>query len=204
MMPSLFRPCSDDTMTTDNIKIHTGDLLVASPLLSDPNFSRSVILILDKNIEQGYLGLVLNRQLNLSIEDLLNISDDQRDIPVYSGGPVDLQRLFWLHSLGPEKISDSIEILPGIYIGGRLEDLQRYIESEDYSGLTFRLYLGYCGWTKGQLEQEIEHNVWAVNSLPDPEAILTADDETYWRENVKALGPSYRHWLLLPSDPSLN
>lgn len=187
-----------------DINIHKGDLLIASPLLKDPNFYRTVVLILDRDKDRGFIGLILNRPLELTIEEILSIKETDLKIPVFNGGPVDLQRLFWLHSLGPDKISGSTEVIPGVYIGGNFENLEDAILKGIEAGGNFRLYLGYCGWTKGQLENEIENGVWKVNSLADPTAILTADPDSFWRESVKALGPSARHWLMLPPDPSMN
>lgn len=188
----------------ENIKIHKGDILVSSPLLNDPNFFRSVVLILDRDIDRGYIGLVLNRQLDLTIEDLLDIKKSKYSTPVYNGGPVDLQRLFWLHTMGPEVIRGASEVLPGIYIGGDFEDLQKWVESSEDATGEFRLFLGYSGWTKGQLEKEIEMGAWQINGLVDPAVIFSGTGEPFWRNNVKSLGPSFRHWLMLPTDPSLN
>ncbi len=186
------------------INIHRGDLLIASPLLYDPNFYRTVVLILDRDKDRGFIGLILNRSLDLNIDEILPLKERELNIPIFNGGPVDLQRLFWLHSLGPDKIPGSSEIIPGVYIGGNYENLEEAVLKGIKSDGDFRLYLGYCGWTKGQLVNEIENGVWKVNSLADPTAILTADPDSFWRESVKALGPSAKHWLMLPPDPSLN
>ncbi|MDE5552171.1 MAG: YqgE/AlgH family protein, partial [Muribaculaceae bacterium] len=164
----------------ENIKIHKGDVLVSSPLLTDPNFNRSVVLILDRDTDKGYIGLILNRQLDLTIQELLDIKNSKIETPVFNGGPVDLQRLFWLHTMGPDIIKGAAEVMPGIYIGGNFEDLQTYVEnSGTKSEGHFRLYLGYSGWTKGQLEKEIEMGAWQVNGLVGPAGVMSGGGGTF-------------------------
>lgn len=189
-------------MTQNTPHIHQGNLLIASPLLKDPNFARSVVLILDRDSDRGFIGLILNHKLELSLQEICQIEKRGDDVPVFNGGPVDLQRLFWLHTLG-DKIKDSKEVLPGIYVGGNYDDILAHIYDENIEN-KIRFYLGYSGWVAGQLEKEVEGGAWKVNSLTDPTEILKGEGETFWRDQVKQLGPSVKHWLLLPSDPSLN
>lgn len=216
-------------MTSDKIVINPGDILIASPLLADPNFRRSVILILDRDKENGYIGLVLNQQLNLSLHDISEINpeddsvddtecddDDQNSpefdpdndpfakSPLFKGGPVDLQRLFWIHSLGP-LIPGSLEVLPGVFVGGDYDAALDYVRNNpDSCTNKIRFYLGYSGWIHNQLEKEVELGVWHVNHLPDPDSVVASDPDVIWTEQVKAAGPQIRHWLMMPPDPSLN
>lgn len=185
------------------LSLHAGDLLISSPLLHDPNFSRTVVLLIDRDESNGFLGLVLNRVIDITLSDISVFESSAPNIPLYQGGPVDLQRLFWLHTLG-DRISGSVEIMPGLYVGGSFEEVQSYIESGLPTEGQIRFYLGYSGWVKGQLENEVEHGAWKVSRTPDPQSLLVGAGEEYWCEQVKYLGPDYRHWLMLPSNPSLN
>lgn len=190
-------------MKKPTINIHAGNLLIASPLLKDPNFNRSVVLILDRDVDRGFIGLVINRQLDISLQEICDIDDHDKPIAIFNGGPVDLQRLFWLHTMG-DKIAGAKEVLPGIYIGGRFDDIRRYIIDGNPVEGHLRFYLGYSGWVKGQLEKEIESGAWHLNPIADPAGILSEADDSFWNQQVKQLGPAFRHWLMLPPDPSLN
>lgn len=185
------------------MSLYAGDLLISSPLLHDPDFSRSVVLLIDRDKGHGFLGLVLNRVLDISLSDIRVFECSESRIPLYHGGPVDLQRLFWLHTLG-DRISGSVEIMPGLYVGGAFDDVQSYLKEVQSPEGRLRFYLGYSGWVKGQLENEVEHGAWKVSRTPDPQSLLIGSGEEYWCEQVKYLGPDYRHWLMLPSHPSLN
>ena len=111
---------SKDKNTIDVPPLHRGDLLISSPMLGDPNFSRTVILILDRDQDHGYIGLTLNRRMQLHLSDIFGDEyEENNDMTIFSGGPVDLQRLFWVHTLG-EKVPGAIEVLPGIFVGGVL------------------------------------------------------------------------------------
>lgn len=198
----------DQSATQHNtpVSVHPGDILIASPLLRDPNFKHTVILILDRDEDKGFIGLVLNRKLDISLDDLYEGESEQSGLPVYNGGPVDLQRLFWLHTFGNE-IKGAHEVLPGICVGGSLAEVRdqaRANKANKPEDINLRFYLGYSGWEKGQLEKEIESGAWAVNPISSPEYILNTDPDAMWTQQVKALGPSCRHWLLMPADPSFN
>ena len=85
-----------------------------------------------------------------------------------------------------------------------IEKLIDYIEKGNpYEG-KIRFYLGYSGWGSGQLENEISRNTWTVNNLPEPDTLLYGSGASFWREQVKQLGPDYRSWLMVPPHPSFN
>lgn len=181
-----------------------GSLLIAEPLMREDIFSRSVVLILDKDKDQGHLGLVLNKTTNLDLGDLIPELELERSVPVFSGGPVDHSRLFMLHTLG-ELFEGSTELIPGIYVGGRIEDIAAYLTDGGEVDGKIRFFLGYSGWTSGQLLGEINRNVWAVaDAEPDAERLLEGRGNSYWRHEVERLGNDYRSWLVVPQHPSLN
>lgn len=184
--------------------IKPGTLLIASPLLNDPNFRRTVVLILDQDKEKGYIGLILNRNLDLTLKDACGMPGAAGDLPLYHGGPVDLQRLFWLDSFG-NKIKGSFEIMPGINVGGDYDNMIEALTTASKPEKDIRFYLGYSGWSAGQLEKEIDAGAWGiVDHILDPHILLTLSGMEMWNTVVRQLGPNYRHWLLLPADPNLN
>lgn len=184
--------------------IHGGSLLISSPLLNDPNFKRSIVLILQQDPDNGYLGLVLNHQLDLSLNEICEMPGEASRMNVFNGGPVDLQRIFWLHTLGCQ-LQGSFEVLPGLFVGGDYDQLiQAFSKGERMKG-KIRFFLGYSGWTSGQLEKEIDGGAWAVLSYPlDPKMLIEKSGEEMWYDEVRKLGEKYRHWLMLPSNPTLN
>lgn len=180
-----------------------GSLLIADPLMEELYFSRSAVLLLDVTDDGGHLGLVLNKETRLTLHDLMPDWEKGKEVPIYCGGPVSMERLFLLHSLG-NVFPGTIEVTPGVYVGGNVDDIVDYIEAGGEVEGKLRFFLGYSGWTKGQLRGEIERHTWAVNTRPDGRGLLVGEGDAFWRREVKALGEDYRSWLMVPPDPSFN
>ena len=180
-----------------------GDLLIAEPLLDEPYFKRSVILLLDEDNNQGHIGLALNKITPVSLLDLFPDWKAGAEVPVYSGGPVEADRLFMLHTMG-DRFEGSMEVSPGLYVGAKLDDIIDYINNNRYADGNIRFFLGYSGWSRGQLTSEILKNTWALNPNPGHTAVLTGAEDLYWRREVRRLGEKYRSWLLVPSNPAFN
>ena len=180
-----------------------GDLLIAEPLLDEPYFKRSVILLLDEDNNQGHIGLALNKITPVSLQDLFPDWKAGAEVPVYSGGPVEADRLFVLHTMG-DRFEGSMEVSPGLYVGAKLDDIIDYINNNRYADGNIRFFLGYSGWSRGQLTSEILKNTWALNPNPGHTDVLTGAEDLYWRREVRRLGEKYRSWLLVPSNPAFN
>lgn len=180
-----------------------GDLLIAEPLLAEPYFKRSVVLLLDEDMNKGHIGLTLNKITPVTLQDLFPDWKAGKNVPVFSGGPVEADRLFMLHSLGDE-FDGSVEVCPGLYVGARLDDIIDYVNNTPHIDGSLRFFLGYSGWAKGQLTSEILNNTWALNPKPDRLDMLSGSEDMYWRREVGRLGEKYRSWLVVPSDPALN
>lgn len=180
-----------------------GSLLIADPMMNEVYFRRSVVMILDVDADKGHLGLTLNKTTRLTLKDLMPDWETGKNVPIYCGGPVDLERLFLLHTLG-EIIPDAIEIIPGIYVGGDVDNILQYIEMGGEIENHLRFFLGYSGWSNGQLESEIARHSWAVGSPSDGDCLLQGSENEYWRREVEKLGEQYRSWLVVPQDPSFN
>ncbi len=180
-----------------------GDLLIAEPLLDEPYFKRSVILLLDEDNNQGHIGLALNKITPVSLQDLFPDWKAGAEVPVYSGGPVEADRLFMLHTIG-DRFEGSMEVSPGLYVGAKLDDIIDYINNNGNTEGNIRFFLGYSGWSKGQLTSEILKNTWALNPNPGHTDVLTGAEDLYWRREVRRLGEKYRSWLLVPSNPAFN
>ena len=188
---------------THNFKPHSGSLLISEPLMDDAYFSRSSILVLDEPKDGGHFGLILNKPTSMSLKDLMPEWEGGDNIPIYCGGPVDMERMFLLHTLG-NKLGSNIEVLPGIYVGADLDKIIDYIDNGGEADGNLRFFLGYCGWSPGQLKAEINGKTWAVNALPQTPNLLSGSGLDYWNREVKDLGEEYRGWLVVPLDPSMN
>lgn len=194
-------------MTNNEKNNHTcpgrGDLLIARPYLGESVFSNSVILILDSGLSQGVMGISLNVPTNISMADLMPSWEKGQEIEVFCGGPVGTDRMFILHTLG-ERVRNSLEIVPGLWLGGEIEDIVEYIEDGNPVQGHIRFFVGYSGWQTEQLEEELEENTWAVSRATNPQALLTGCAITFWRCELARLSPRYHSWLLLPTKPELN
>lgn len=188
-------------MSTKSLKPAKGRLLLAEPFLGDPNFDRSVILLVEHSAE-GSLGFVLNQPLlGIQLNDLtLNWPDFEST--VHEGGPVQKDSLFFLHNKG-DLIPGSKEIMPGIYWGGDVEPLKNLIEVGLIKTNDIRFFLGYSGWGEQQLEDELDQNSWIVAELGQ-ENIFASDAAELWQRILRQGDDTQRIWANSPIDPQLN
>ncbi|HYB12162.1 MAG TPA: YqgE/AlgH family protein [Myxococcota bacterium] len=167
-------------------------LLVAMPQLLDPNFRRSVVLIVHHD-ETGTFGLVLNRVSDVSVGDLCGtLGIEWRGggvTPLAWGGPVQ-PNTGWLLIGGRAVESGSVEdheevteLGPGLQFAGSLATLRRVADAPPEQ---FRLFLGYAGWGPGQLEAELAQGAWLVAPLRT-DVVFTSPDEM-WEGVVRSLG----------------
>jgi len=183
------------------VKPEKGDLLISEPFLPDPNFERTVILLCEHN-EEGTFGFVLNKVSLLHLDDVL---EEVETLPekLFVGGPVEQNTLHFIHR-NPEIISNSEPIGHNCYWGGNFEDLLSCIESGDLTPENFRFFLGYSGWSKGQLEEELEANSWIIYKQPEASMIFETDAKALWRRALQQMGGRYRMFSNYPVDPRLN
>jgi len=161
-----------------------GKLLVATPLIEDSCFAKSVVLICDHSASGG-MGLVINKHLrNIDQQDLytkLNLQkpvDSGAEIEVYFGGPVDTNRGFVIHSDDYET-KNTIKISPGVSVTSEHQVLSDYLNERGPKKLS--LIMGYSGWVGGQLEREVEENSWVA--LPaDVDLVFGTHDDSKWQK----------------------
>ena len=129
-----------------------GSLLVAKPTVQDYMFSRTVIAVVDHDSENGTMGLIVNKLSGFMLRDVLpDAASLEVDIPLYVGGPVHTDMLFFLHTLGEELIPDSLKIARGLYFGGDYEAMKRYIAGGGTVEGCVKFIIGYSGWEGQQL-----------------------------------------------------
>lgn len=178
-----------------------GRLLVATPVIGDPNFDRTVVLVLEHG-DQGALGLVLNRPTDVAVLDPLPEWEDLAASPpvVFVGGPVEQGAAIGLARVSsPGEASGWSQILGPI---GTL-DLSRRPDEMSPAIEQVRIFAGYAGWSPGQVEAELEAEAWLVlDALPDD--VLAADPADLWSAVLRRQGGELAMLSGYPPDPSLN
>ncbi|MEZ6060879.1 MAG: YqgE/AlgH family protein [Planctomycetaceae bacterium] len=153
-----------------------GQFLIAANHLRDPNFYRTVVLMLEHNAE-GAMGLVVNRPSSIAVDAALSgqIQGTKCQSPIFVGGPVENSALFILHNSVAIGAKDQ-EVAPGVFLSGSHESFETVVRESDSgkSAAVFRVYCGYAGWGAGQLESEIERGDW--RNLPATDAIVLEED----------------------------
>jgi putative transcriptional regulator len=159
-------------------KLAMGKFLIASERIKDPRFSRSVILIIAHN-QSGTLGLIINRQTDARIAELLPDIKGFAGSPdlIYVGGPVQIEEAFLLFRTD-SKPDDAKNVFDNIHISQSLVLLKR-LADEKKPEEKFRLYVGYAGWAAGQLEAEVIRGDWVVRPA-DPEILFDKDPAGVW------------------------
>ena len=179
-----------------------GGLLISAPFLRDWHFARSVVLVVDHN-EEGSMGLVLNKNFNhlMTLNELVPALAALPPIPLYKGGPIGKETLFYLHTLS--NLKDALSLGNGLYLNGDFDQMQQYILSGAPTQGVVRFFMGYAGWQKGQLMQEIEANTWIVNNESEID-LLNMYLRDLWRESLCDMGGKYAIWSRYPKYPIMN
>jgi putative transcriptional regulator len=180
----------------------SGRLLVASPTLTDANFRRTVILVLDHG-DDGALGLVVNRPMEVDVSSVLPAWQPYTTAPgrLFQGGPVQLDSALGLVAM-PGATAEPIGVR--LLIGSiGLVDLDAPPEVI-VSGLAgLRIFAGYAGWSAGQLEGEIEEGAWYVVDS-EPRDAFTDAPERLWREVLRRQRGKLAMISTYPDDPTQN
>ncbi|MDH6314206.1 putative transcriptional regulator [Parabacteroides sp. PFB2-10] len=189
-------------ITHNKLYPNQGSILISDPSLQDLYFQRSVVLLVEHNLK-GSMGFVLNKKTELVVNTFFDDLANAESIPIYLGGPVSPNRLFFIHSLGSKVIPGAIPINDSLFFDGDFDALKNYILSGHPVEGKIKFFLGYSGWTEGQLGQEIDSDAWVV-TRPQNDSIIPADGDSYWKSSLEVLGQRYRTWINYPKDPQLN
>jgi putative transcriptional regulator len=179
----------------------TGRLLVAEPLLGDPNFQRTVVLVIEHTAE-GALGLVLNRPTEVFVAEALpawrNVVSDPPVLHV--GGPVE-ERSGWClaRAVDPDGLDGFVPVL------GDLGLLDLGADPDGLVGVVTdcRVYAGYSGWGAGQLDHELSEDAWIVVDA-EPDDPFVQDPRDLWQRILERQGGSLARLVHFPPDPTVN
>lgn len=178
-----------------------GDLLLSEPTMNDFHFGRAVVLLIDHNEKEGSFGIIMNKPLNVRLNEVVEEFPDF-DAPVYLGGPVADNQVFYMHTLGI-LIPDSFEIMEGLFWGGDAETLNTLIATGIATPDKVRFFIGYAGWEARQLSDELSRNSWSVCKT-DATTLLNTPIESMWTSYVTRLGKEYEIWKRFPKNPEDN
>jgi putative transcriptional regulator len=181
--------------------VKQGKLLLAEPFMMDPNFKRSVILVCDHSKEQGSIGFILNKPLKMNIDELVG-EFPEFDSEVHYGGPVSTDTIHYVHNVG-ELLEDSVSVGRGIYWGGNFEKLKFLIESKLIKPQNVKFFVGYSGWTMGQLKEELKTGSWVMADM-DPNYIFKTKARKLWQDIMVNKGDIYSVIAQMPEGPNLN
>ncbi len=178
-----------------------GHLLVASPQLLDPNFARSLVLLIEHNAE-GAFGVIINRPVSKTLQEVwreVGSSPCHSRRPIYLGGPVP-GPLLALHDR-PDLAET--EPLPGVYLAAKKQHLDALVLTEESA---YKVFIGHSGWGAGQLENEMREGAW--RSLPATAELVFSTNDDLWESVFRELGRSLMKSILrideLPPDPTVN
>lgn len=177
-----------------------GILLIADPFLKDPNFKRTVVILCEHQ-EEGSVGFVLNRAFGHTLSELITDMEDF-DVPVYYGGPVQMDTIHFLHSY-PDLIPGGFEIAKDIYWGGNFETVMALLRTGAVKPEKLRFFLGYSGWGSGQLRDELNEKSWLTVDATYQLVFCTTTD-SIWQNSLRHLGGDYEMMVHFPIDPQLN
>jgi putative transcriptional regulator len=189
-----------DISFKNKLKPQTGTVLISDPFLDEDYFRRSVILICDHN-EDGTFGFVLNNYLDI---DLHEVDEEFPDIQarISVGGPVETQSLFFIHSFG-EEVEGSVNIMGELYFGGDFENIQELLNIPENKN-RIRFFLGYSGWGKEQLREELKENSWIVANNISPIEILETTNDNFWQYCLEKQGERFKTISKFPINPQNN
>lgn len=182
-------------------KVTKGKVLIAEPFMLDPNFKRSVVLICDHEHKDGTVGFILNKPISMSINELIG-DFPEFDSKVYYGGPVSTDTIHYVHNVG-ELLDDSIQVQQGLSWGGDFDKLKFLITNELIVPSNIRFFVGYSGWSKGQLEEEMKIGSWVVSDM-DPNYAFKTKPKELWQKVLNNKGNTYTVIAQMPEGTSLN
>lgn len=176
-----------------------GKLLLSEPFMSDSFFKQAVVLLADKN-DKGALGFILNKPVGYYVHELIQ-GFPEFDAPVYFGGPVDSNSLFFIHK-APEKVKGGNKIANGWYFGGDFDEVKTLVKLGLVSIEDVRFFAGYSGWEAGQLDFELDDDAWLVSD--DLQNTMDLNPDSMWNELMRKSNSKLAIWSNLPENPLLN
>ena len=179
-----------------------GNILISEPFLDDKYFGRSVVLLVEHDENLGSMGFVLNKPMKTRLNDFFPELKSIPDIPLFQGGPVGTDKLYFIHTLG-DMIPYSTAIGDELFFDGDFNCIKSYISEGNSVEGKIKFFLGYSGWSQKQLNDEISCNSWLVSKF-DESRMMKHEGEICWKRALQSLGDKYKSWANFPKRPFLN
>lgn len=177
-----------------------GKILISEPFLPDTFFNRSIVYLTDHSPE-GSVGFILNKKIDLKISSAIS-GFEGWDEDLNMGGPVAPDTIHYLHNLG-HIIPRSVQVEENIYWGGDIDSIRGLIKTGQMKPSQMRFFLGYSGWSAGQLERELKENSWVIAKV-HPDIIMNNRGEDTWKRVLRTMKSKYRRWADFPESPEMN
>jgi len=177
-----------------------GILLIADPFLKDPNFMRTVVFMCEHE-QEGSFGFVLNKLVDHTLDQLLS-NFEGCSLPVYYGGPVQMDTIHFIHQY-PDEVPGGVEVMKGVFWGGDFEILSTLIKNSEVELNKIRFFIGYSGWSGGQLDNELNEKTW-LTVAATRKLVFNTNPDNVWKDSLKHLGGDYEMMANFPIDPQLN
>lgn len=190
-----------------NAKPKVGSFLLAEPFMEDPWFGRHVVFLCDYEDGGETMGFVLNNYIEEPLSELIpELGDWAAQQRVSIGGPVLSTQLFFIHRF-KLPMEESCSIGGNMFLGGRFDDIVEALNSGAVNPVDVRFFLGYSGWSSGQLIEEIKGKSWYLHfmsSQPREERVFDTSNEDLWQEMLSSKGPAFALAALSPRNPNHN
>ncbi len=187
-------------MALSDLTPSAGVILIAPPMMQDLTFRRSVVLLCEHGVD-GSFGLILNRNVELQLADVVEDMELYHG-PLSMGGPVQPDTLHFLHRFG-DRVGETTQLTDDVFWGGDFEIIQEMVQQEETTSDELRFFLGYAGWSPGQLDAEVEQDSWIVTPA-DASMVFTGDPDLLWAKILRRMGGEYALLANFPDDPRLN
>lgn len=177
-----------------------GKILISEPFLPDTFFNRSIVYLTD-HTPQGSVGFILNKKIDLKINAAIT-GFEGWDEDLNVGGPVAPDTLHYLHNIG-DLVPKSVAIKDNIFWGGDIDIIRELIKTNKIKKSQIRFFLGYSGWSAGQLERELKENSWVIAKVRSEIIMNNRGDDT-WKRVLRSMKNKYRMWADFPDSPEMN
>jgi len=152
--------------------------------------------------DTGTMGFVINKPMKETINDFFPELKLNETIPVFRGGPVSANKLFYIHTLG-DLIPRSYPINDELFFDGDFSAIKKYLKEGNDVNEQIKFFLGYSGWDEKQLGNEIFNHSWLVGKLANAK-IMKSEGESCWKKSLQDLGDKYKAWANFPKRPFFN
>ncbi len=180
--------------------IKSGSVLLSEPFMADPNFKRAAVLLCEHG-DEGSVGFIFNKKLDVRVDELIS-EFPEFDAPVYFGGPVQTDTIHYIHNQG-ELLEDSRKVADGVWWGGDFEKLKFLISSNLITPVDIRFFVGYSGWSEGQLMEEMSYGSWVVADM-HPNYVFKSQPDMLWSQIMANKGDAFSVIATMPDTANWN